>query len=200
MGADVPPKMQGRDLFAADDRPREYAFAARDRGDETVFRVRTLRDEKYRYLRNFLPDHPFLLLNRYKETSYPAIPVMRSLAAAGKLDEVQSRLTDPGPRPAEELYDLETDPHEIHNLADSPEHREVLDRMRRDLNECIEDTGDRGRTLEPWSAVEPWLEKSTSGSYKAKMKRLERDFPGVYPLGERFQNETYKGDHPEEQE
>ena len=198
MGVDVPPKMQGRDLFDPDAEPRDYAFAARDRCDETVFRIRTLRDCRYRYIRNFLNDRPFLLLNRYKETSYPAIPVMRKLAGEGKLNAIQSRLTDPGPRPAEELYDLEFDPHEVVNLVDSPEHRDVLERMRRDLDEKLSATGDRGRELEPWSAVVPWLKKSTSGRYRRTLERFEEQFPTVYPLGERFRNETYIGSHPEE--
>ena len=32
---------------------------------------------------------------------------------------------------AEQLFDLEKDRDEIHNLADSPEHREILNRLRR---------------------------------------------------------------------
>lgn len=33
--------------------------------------------------------------------------------------------------PVEHLFDLQTDPHEQHNLADQPEHREQLEEMRR---------------------------------------------------------------------
>ncbi len=46
---------------------------------------------------------------------------------------------------------MENDPHEVHNLADStnPEHLAALERLRRVLEQWIEDTGDQGRTLEP---------------------------------------------------
>lgn len=85
-GVAKPQAMQGR-VFLGDsaDEPRQYAFGARDRCDETVFRIRTARDKRYRYIRNFTPDRPFLLRNRYKETSYPVIALMRQLHAEGKL-------------------------------------------------------------------------------------------------------------------
>jgi len=44
------------------------------------------------------------------------------------LNEAQSHFWEK--KPSEELYDLQTDPDEIHNLADSPEHRDVLKKMR----------------------------------------------------------------------
>jgi hypothetical protein len=45
-------------------------------------------------------------------------------------------------RPAEELYDLESDPHEMNNLADDPEYRETLERLRTALDDWRERTGD----------------------------------------------------------
>ena len=72
---------------------------------------------------------------------YLLIPLMRKLHAEGKLTPVEEVLMAPK-RPAEELYDLEKDPYEIHNLASSPEHQEVLKRLRAALDEWIETTGD----------------------------------------------------------
>jgi len=51
--------------------------------------------------------------------------------------------------PAEELYDGQNDPHEIHNLAQSPEYRSTLVRLRGALESWIEETHDEGRKLEP---------------------------------------------------
>ena len=42
----------------------EMAFGARDRCDETVFRFRTVRDARYRYIKNFTPEVPFLATER----------------------------------------------------------------------------------------------------------------------------------------
>jgi hypothetical protein len=53
--------------------------------------------------------------------------------------------------PAEELYDLERDPHEIHNLAASkdPADQAALERLRRVLEKWIVETDDQGRIMEP---------------------------------------------------
>ena len=119
-GLAVPAKMQGQ-VFLGDHAapPRRYVFGARDRCDETVFRFRTVRDARYRYIRNFTPDRPFLQANDYKEKSYPVWNLLKELHAAGKLTPSQDGLCAPT-MPAEELYDLENDPHEIDNLASGP--------------------------------------------------------------------------------
>ena len=171
-GVKKPANMQGRVFLGPDtEPPRQYAYGARDRCDETVFRIRTVRDERYRYIRNFMPERPFLQLNRYKETSYPVIPLMRELHAQGKLDDVQARLMAPS-RPAEELYDLQNDPYEIHNLADSPEHRDVLWRMRTELDRWIVTSNDQGRTPEPPAIVQYWEDRQQRG-YEKRMKDLK---------------------------
>ena len=128
---------------------RDYAFGARDRCDETVFRLRTVRDAHHRYIRNFTPERPFLQPNEYKEHSYPVWNLLKELDAQGKLTPVQKVLTAPT-MPPEELYDLESDPHEIHNLATSrdPAHQAVLNRLRTVLERWIEDTNDQGRIPE----------------------------------------------------
>jgi N-sulfoglucosamine sulfohydrolase len=149
-GVPKPAKLQGRALFGPQaGPPRQYAFAARDRCDETVFRLRTARDARYRYIRNFTPDQPFLKLNRYKENTYPMVAVMRRLHEAGKLNATQEVLFAPR-MPVEELYDLDADPHEIRNLVTSlqPEHQAALKRLRLELEKWIVASNDQGRTPE----------------------------------------------------
>src|SRR5205823_11232343 len=111
---------------------------------------RTVRDARYRYLRNFMPERPFLQPNAYKERSYPVWNLLKELHAQGKLTPTQAFLTAPH-MPPEELYDLENDPHEIKNLVNSkdPEHQAVLARLRVVLAQWIEESNDQGRTPEP---------------------------------------------------
>lgn len=148
-GADKPAGMQGRVFLGRRAEPsRDYVFGARDRCDETVFRFRTVRDARYRYIRNFMPERPLLSPNEYKERSYPVWNLLKELHAAGQLTPVQEALCTPT-MPEEELYDTTADPHEIRNLAGSPEHAAELARLRKTLNAWIEETDDQGRVPEP---------------------------------------------------
>ncbi|MBI4327242.1 MAG: sulfatase-like hydrolase/transferase, partial [Chloroflexi bacterium] len=152
-GAPKPAKLQG-ESFLGDQAapPRQYVFGARDRCDETVFRFRTVRDARYRYIRNFTPERPFLQPNAYKERSYPVWNLLKELHGAGKLTPAQDALCAPT-MPEEELYDLEIDPHEINNLAQSPSHQEVHRHLRAALDKWIEESHDQGREFEPADVV-----------------------------------------------
>jgi arylsulfatase A-like enzyme len=148
-GAKKPAKMQG-EAFLGDSAgsPRKYVFGARDRCDETVFRFRTVRTNRYRYIRNYTPERPFLQKNDYKERQYPVWTLLKQLDAEGKLTPLQKQLTTPT-MPAEELYDIAADPHETQNLAGSAEHAAVLIELRGVLEKWIEESDDQGRQLEP---------------------------------------------------
>jgi arylsulfatase A-like enzyme len=146
-GIAKPTGMQGQVFTGAKAEPaREYVFGARDRCDMTVFRLRTVRDARYRYIRNFTPDRPFLQFNAYKEKQYPVWNLIKELAAQDKLTPEQAVLAAPT-MPEEELYDLENDPHQIKNLAKSnqPEHRRALERLSEVLTNWIEQSNDQGR-------------------------------------------------------
>jgi arylsulfatase A-like enzyme len=156
-GVARPPGMQSR-VFLGEraDPARTYAFSARDRIDETVVRQRSVRDRRYHYIRNFTPGAGFLTLNRYKEKCFLVKPLMRRLHAEGRLTGPPADLMKPFPE--ELLYDTQTDPHEIRDIADSsqPEHREALVRLRAALDTWMTETGDRGGCPEPPEVVAPF--------------------------------------------
>ncbi len=129
-GAPVPPKMQGRVFLGPAAAPaREYAFGGRDRCDETELTLRTARDARYRYILNLTPARSLMSPNAYKQKQYPAWALLKSLSAEGKLTPAQSLFAAPT-APAEELYDLTSDPEQLVNLAADPRHRPALDRLR----------------------------------------------------------------------
>jgi arylsulfatase A-like enzyme len=160
-GASKPPKMQGQ-IFLGDrcEPARDYVFGQRDRCDETAMRIRTVRDSRYRYIRNFTPDTPFLAPNAYKERQYPVWNLLKELHSAGKLTPAQEALCQPK-MPDEELYDLQADPWELRNLASDPAQETILKRLRGVLEKWIEETNDQGRIAEPPGA-------GTSGNAAAK--------------------------------
>ena len=141
-GAPRPMHLQGQPFLGPDAEPREYVFATRDRFDESYDMVRAVRDKRFKYLRNYLPTRPPLSWLPFRDR-HAGSQALWDGYAAGTLDESQ-RVLFPEPRPAEELYDTETDPHELHNLADDPAHRQTLQRMRRQLDQWRAEIGDMG--------------------------------------------------------
>ncbi|MEM9018888.1 MAG: sulfatase, partial [Verrucomicrobiota bacterium] len=130
-GIPIPDWMQARDILGDDYEAREAAFSARDRCDETVDHMRAVRTEDFKYIRNFLPERPYLQPCAYKDAKQILI-ALRKCHANGELDEIQE-LVFRESRPVEELYDLRNDPDEIRNLADDPAHVETLAVMRKHL-------------------------------------------------------------------
>jgi hypothetical protein len=144
VGVKMPYYMQGRVLLGRrKDKARKYVFGGRNRMDlGSNDYIRTVRDKRYRYIRNFTPQVPYAQRIEYME-KMPIMQEWRRLHAEGRLTRAQ-KLFFHHPKPAEELYDLFTDPHEVNNLTDSPEHQQTLKRMRAALERWIKETGDLG--------------------------------------------------------
>jgi arylsulfatase A-like enzyme len=144
---------------------RDHIIAARDRCDETVDRIRCVRTERFKYIRNFLPERAYTQKNAYKERAYPPLAVMKRLYAEGKLTPEQAHFMAPR-RPAEELYDLAADPHEVRDLAGKSEHRATLEKLRGILGRWIRETGDQGAIPEK----KIWLPKKRKEKRPAKKR------------------------------
>ncbi len=147
-GIDVPKWMQGRNVFAKDYAKRDAVFAARDRCDETMEHIRSVRTDRFKYIRNDMNQRPHLQPCLYKDEK-AIVMKLRELHAAKKLDDLTERLLFAETRPAEELYDLAADPHEVMNLAGDPNHKATLETLRKKLVDWEVKTGDLGRKPEP---------------------------------------------------
>jgi len=93
----------------------ERLFAIRDRVDECYELTRTVRDERWRSIRNFMPHRPRMQLSSYSEPT-PTRQELRRLAAEGKLTGAAKDFMSPTKAP-EELYDTQADPHEVNSLG-----------------------------------------------------------------------------------
>jgi arylsulfatase A-like enzyme len=160
-GIEPPKYMEGKVFLEPETRDawkpvkrHEYIIAARDRCDETIDRIRCVRTRRYKYIRNFMPERPYTQTNAYKERSYPMLNLMKELHAQNKLTPVQALFMVPR-KPDEELYDIQNDPYEVHNLAASTKHQQTLKKMRSILNKWIKKTGDLGQFPEKRSSITP---------------------------------------------
>jgi uncharacterized sulfatase len=141
-GIPKPAHYQGHAFLGPHAEPEQpYIYGFRGRMDERYDLVRSVRDKRYVYIRNYMPHRIYGQYIAYMFQT-PTTRKWKELYDEGKLNEAQKHFWET--KPAEELYDLETDRDEIHNLADSTAHREILERMRRaqlDLALKIRDVG-----------------------------------------------------------
>jgi uncharacterized sulfatase len=157
-GVEIPSHMQGKAFLGeAETEPREAVYAARDRMDERYDIIRAVRDKRYKYIRNYEPDVPYDIPLAYPE-SYAIMKELRRAQREGKL-EGPTALFFRQTKPVEELYDLETDPYELENLADTASHRQTLTRLRGELDRWMSEVGDLG--LVPEHELADWLESGS---------------------------------------
>ena len=156
-GVTLPDHIEGKALFGKNAVKRKYIIAARDRMDETVDMMRAVRTRKFKYIKNYMPERPYMQSNNYKEKEYPVWNLLKQLNSEGKLTPAQSLFVAPV-KPPEELYDIRKDPFEINNLASDPKYSSRISSMRKILDEWIETTGDKGQIPEK----KIWLPKGKS--------------------------------------
>jgi len=153
-GLEVPYHMQGQAVLGPRAKPpREYVFASRDRYDTAYDMIRAVRDKRFKYMRHYRPEQPYLLWIPYRNR-HPIMQEMWRLHMAGDLNETQS-LMFRCPRPVEELYDTEADRWEVNNLAGDPAYAAELERLRGALDEWIHEVGDLGEVPEA-EMVQKW--------------------------------------------
>jgi len=176
-GIAIPGWMQAKDFLAKNYRRREYIVSARDRCDETVERIRCVRTNRYKYIRNFYPERPYLQPCAYKDKK-EILKALRRLYRTGKLNRDQL-LIFAQKRPKEELYDLQKDPWELHNLAHDSSNQRVLKRLRGILNQWIRETPDQGEKPEPTAMYDSDMKvyvdgiQNRGGEWIAHAKRIE---------------------------
>ena len=146
-GLATPPWMQGRPFVGEGAELRnERVVAARDRIDEVEDRVRAVRDDQWKYLRNYRPEDAGAQRSDFRD-HLDMMTELWELDRAGKL-EGAAALWFSSPRPVEELYFLPHDPDEVHNLAGNPNYAETLERMRGELDAWLDAEPDQGAIAE----------------------------------------------------
>ncbi|MGI9471778.1 MAG: sulfatase-like hydrolase/transferase [Rubripirellula sp.] len=141
-GAKPPENMQGVPFAGKyNGQPKAYLFGYRGRMDERIDMVRTCTDGRYVYMRHFYPDRPYLKHVDYMFQT-PTTRVWKEMFDAGKLNAAQAKFWQS--KPVEELFDLQSDPDEVVNLAGDEAHLDRVAKMRTVLRDWMAETLDLG--------------------------------------------------------
>lgn len=150
-------------------KPRKYLHGLRGRMDECNDLVRSVTDGRYVYLRNYMPH-----LSQGQHVSYqfetPTTRIWKELFDQGKTNPSQSIFWKT-PREPEELYDLQNDPDEVTNLANSEKHKEILNKLRNEHRKQILKIKDTG------FLPEGELHSRSYGASPYDMARLRNNYP-----------------------
>jgi uncharacterized sulfatase len=175
-GVKPPDWMQGRAFLGQHTVPApEYLFGFRGRMDERYDLTRSVRDDRYVYLRNYMPHRPYGQHVEYMFQT-PTTQVWKRMFDEGKLDAVQAAFWQP--KPTEELYDLQDDRWETRNLAASSAHADVLRRLRQALDRHTREVRDVG------FLPEYELHRGSDTPYERARDARRYDFDRIYAVAQ----------------
>lgn len=155
-GMEPPDYVDGR-AFAGEfqsSEERQYIHAAADRFDRQYDTIRAVRDARFKYLRNYNPEQGYYLPLTYRE-QMPIMQELLRLRDLGQLNEAQAQWFRPV-KPEQELFDTESDPHELVNLATDPAYAEKLSELSAELDNWLSGFDDKGMMPEPDFIREIW--------------------------------------------
>lgn len=149
-GAEVPAEMQGRAFMGTqrvEPAKEDSVFLFADRFDEFYGMRRGITDGRWKYIRRFTPH---LAAAPYSEYQFGQAGwrAWQSAWKEGRLKGRQHSIWQAG-QPMEELFDTQSDPWEIKNLATDSAHTEQLLKMRLQLKSKMQEVRDSGLIPEP---------------------------------------------------
>jgi len=119
-------------------------------GDMNRYPLRAVRTKDWKYIRNLDPtaEH-HTHVDKGKNADADGRNYWDSWVQKAKTDKAAAAVISRyHKRPAEELYDLTADPHELKNLADDKTHADRLKALRADLDAWMKEQGDEGLKTE----------------------------------------------------
>ncbi len=159
-GIKQPETMPGKAFLGANTQKRKYIYGARSRADDVYDVSRCISDGKYIFIRNFMPHQPYIIKAQIFNDKKRTFKELNRLHQSGELTGYAKQMYQP--KPYMELYDLENDPHELINLADSAAYKDVVDRLQEKLYSWILKHHDTGLLHE----AEMMIRSENSNPYK----------------------------------
>tara|TARA_B110000114_G_scaffold185030_1_gene230549 strand:- start:470 stop:2170 length:1701 start_codon:yes stop_codon:yes gene_type:complete len=121
---------------------RKYIHAHADRFDESYDMIRAVRDQRFKYLRNFQPEKGYYLPLDYRE-NMATMKELLHMRDKGELNKIQMQWFREC-KDNEELFDLQEDPHEINNLANNLKYHDKLLELRGECSSWMKQIDDKG--------------------------------------------------------
>jgi N-sulfoglucosamine sulfohydrolase len=140
-GLDIPEYMQGTPFLGEKEfETKKMLYGSRSRADDVYDISRSVFDGKYFYVKHFLPYLPIIEDAMIFSSRKRSVTELRKEAKQGNEQAKQFFL----PKPAEELYDIQADPHQMNNLASNADFKRIIEAMRDSLKRKILSTRDAG--------------------------------------------------------
>lgn len=126
---------------------RDYVFAQHTtlgtNGALEAYPMRMVRDTRYKLVRNLAPENTYTIGGIHKGQ-----PIESWQADAESDYKLADRVKWLFKRPGAELYDLESDPLEMKNLAEDPAFADIKARLQKELDAWVAQQGDKGMETE----------------------------------------------------
>ncbi|WP_368668265.1 sulfatase [Psychrosphaera sp. I2R16] len=150
----IPSHMHGKAFLGEQKTQREYIHAAADRFDGFTDVIRAVKNDRFKFIRNYRPQQGYYLPVAYRE-KIPTMQELLRLHRDKQLTPAQAQWFR-NEKPAEELFDTLNDPHELNNLIDDPAYRSIAKQLRIELTTWLQDIGDKPNRVESKLISELW--------------------------------------------
>ena len=141
-GIQLPAYLDGQAFLGAQkaSAPRKYIHAAADRFDGFTDAKRAVRDQRFKYIRNYRPEQSYYLPVSYRE-QIPTMQELLNMKEKGTLNDFQAQWFRES-KSREELFDCVNDPHELNNLAGDPAFADKLIELSGEMNSWLNEIRD----------------------------------------------------------
>jgi arylsulfatase A-like enzyme len=147
-GCEIPQLMQGHTFLGSEKKEApDYVHFYRDRMAERYDFSRAVTDGRYYFIRNFMPHRPRGRDSRYGFTVQANWRVWEEYFETGKCNNIQSQFFQP--KSSVELFDTESDPWHVSNIANKTNYQKILTQLSNELDRWMIETRDVGLIPEP---------------------------------------------------
>ncbi|MBO7067943.1 MAG: sulfatase-like hydrolase/transferase [Bacteroidaceae bacterium] len=159
---------------------RQWVYGMHNNNPEgPSYPIRSIQDKRYKLIENLSPDSSYYEKHMMAQGNNMWQSWVQTAQTNDYADWLVNRFVK---RPAIEFYDHETDPWELNNLADAPEHKERIAMMYQELHRWMNEQGDRGALMDTKNPEDPSLKIPKPVSTYEELNAIREDLTQNYYL------------------